>query len=371
MTPHESTHRIDWPAQLPSAWRRLPARLRQSAVVTIVVLPLMAWMANAGGQSLPSIIRSLPLGLVLSATIGAFAWTLVPTAARAAAGWHPVPRWVLYVITMVGCAIAGTAVAPVVGFLVGVLDAPDIVPATLTIFRQNIAGTVPVTIVIGVTLIVIGTAKARLEATELSLKTQQLERERAEKLAAEAQLASLTSRVQPHFLFNTLNSISGLIREQPERAEAMIEHLSSLLRSSLDGKDVVPIAQELKLVNDYLEIQRTRFGGRLRYDLAVASDVAGVIPPFSLQTLAENAVKHVAGTRPAGVMLKITARREGDRLVLEVADDGAGFDPDAMRSGHGLDVLQRRLRATFGETASMEFERRPEAMTVRLRVPVT
>jgi LytS/YehU family sensor histidine kinase len=268
---------------------------------------------------------------------------------------------------MVICATGGTAVAVTVPVLVGVLDARDLAG----VFRDNIGGTIPVTIVIGIVSIVLANAKTRLEATQLSLQTQQLERERAEKLAAEAQLASLSSRVQPHFLFNTLNTISGLIREQPSRAEAMIEHLSSLLRSSLDGQEVVPIAQELKLVTDYLEIQRTRLGARLRYDLAVADDAVGMVPPFALQTLVENALKHVAGRRPEGVAVDIRVRREDGRLALGVTDDGPGFDPDAMRAGHGLDILQRRLRAVFGEAATLTFHRQPGSMTVRLLVPIT
>jgi LytS/YehU family sensor histidine kinase len=268
---------------------------------------------------------------------------------------------------MVFCAAAGTAAVGTVPFLVGVIPASFIT----IFFRENIVGTVPVTIVIGITMILVGTTKARIEATELSLRTQQLERERAEKLAAEAQLASLSSRVQPHFLFNTLNSISGLIREQPAQAEAMIEHLSSLLRSSLDGKELVDLAQELKLVADYLEIQRTRLGGRLRYDLAVAPDASGKLPPFSLQTLVENSLKHVAGRRPDGIAMRIEVRRDDHGLSLAVTDDGPGFDPDAMRAGHGLDILQRRLRGVFGDAATLEFDRRPRSMTVRLRVPAT
>jgi two-component system, LytTR family, sensor histidine kinase AlgZ len=342
-------------------------RVRQWAVATAILVPVMAWMSRVGGQSLPSVIRSLPQGLVLAAAIGSFAWVLIPAAARITARWHPTLRWALYVPAMIFCAVAGTALTWIVPFLVGVLDARDII----VVFRQNIAGTIPVTIIIGSALILIATAKARLEASELSLKTQQLERERAEKLAAEAQLASLTSRVQPHFLFNTLNSISGLIREQPAQAERMIEHLSSLLRSSLDGKEVVPIAQEIRLVTDYLEIQRTRLGGRLRYDLVVSADAAGDVPPFLLQTLVENSLKHVGGRRPESLTLRIDVRREDRRLVLTVTDDGPGFDPDAMKAGHGLDILERRLRAVFGDAAAMTFDRQPGSMTVRLRVPVT
>jgi two-component system sensor histidine kinase AlgZ len=363
-----SSNRLSGPLVLQKLWLR--PGLRQWAVVTMIVFSMGAWMANTGAQSLPRWVQfatNLPLGLVLSIAIGSFAWTVFPVVMNRAARWHWTAAWAFYLATMAFCAAAGTAAVYTVPFLVGVIPASFITIG----FRENIASTVPVTIVIGITMILIGTAKARLEATELSLKTQQLERERAEKLAAEAQLASLSSRVQPHFLFNTLNSISGLIREHPAQAEAMIEHLSSLLRSSLDGKEAVPIAQELKLVADYLEIQRTRLGGRLRYDLTVAPDAGGHVPPFSLQTLVENSLKHVAGRRPEGITIRIQVRREDDRLSLEVTDDGPGFDPDAMKAGHGLDILLRRLRALFGDAATMEFVRQPGAMTVRLRVPAT
>src|SRR5215470_8768544 len=268
---------------------------------------------------------------------------------------------------MVFCAAVGTAAVATVPFLAGVIDVGDIP----VLFRQTVGGTLPVTIIMGIAMILIGIDKARIEATELSLRTQQLERERAEKLAAEAQLASLSSRVQPHFLFNTLNSISGLIRNQPARAEAMIEHLSSLLRSSLEGRELVDLAQELKLVTDYLEIQRTRLGGRLRYDLAVDPAASGKLPPFSVQTLVENSLKHVLGRRPDGVAIQIDVRRDDQGLSLAVTDDGPGFDPDAMRAGHGLDILQRRVRSIFGDLATLEFDRQPGSMTVRLRVPAT
>jgi two-component system LytT family sensor kinase len=345
--------------------------VRQWAAVAVIVVPVGAWLSFHGAQSVPSIVRGLPMGILLSITIGSFAWTLFPVVMRATAGWPRMTAWILYVAAMVLCAIAGTAALVMVPFLVGVIDAPDIAPGIKIVFLQNIAGTVPVTLVIGIAMILIGTSKARIEATELSLRTQQLERERAEKLAAEAQLASLSSRVQPHFLFNTLNSISGLIREQPAQAETMIEHLASLLRSSLDGKDVVDLAQELKLVTDYLEIQRTRLGGRLRYDLAVAPDASGKLPPFSLQTLVENSLKHVAARRPDGITIRIEVRRDQNRLSLAVTDDGPGFDPDAMRAGHGLDILQRRLRGVFGDAATLEFDRQPRSMTVWLQVPTT
>jgi sensor histidine kinase YesM len=351
------------PIVLRKPWLR-PGLLQWTAVV-VIVLTAGDWLANHSAHALPSIVGDLPMGLLLSITIGSFAWSLFPVVMHATAESRRATAWIFYLATMVLCAAAGTAVVATVPFLVGVLDARDIA----TLFRQNIVGTVPVTIVIGIAMILIGANKARIEATELSLRTQQLERERAEKLAAEAQLASLASRVQPHFLFNTLNSISGLIRQQPAQAEAMIEHLSSLLRSSLEGKDLVDLTQELKLVTDYLEIQRTRFGRRLRYDLAVDPVASGKLPPFSVQTLVENSLKHVLGRRPDGIAMRIEVQRDDRGLSVAVTDDGPGFNPDAMRTGHGLDILHRRLRGIFGDAATLEFDRQPGSMTVRLRVP--
>jgi sensor histidine kinase YesM len=335
-------------------------------VAITTLLAVISWFQFLGGRPLRAIIRDdLPWGVLLVTSITVTCLIVMPRLLRRFGGYGAITLWAVLLPAMALCAALGTATAAVLAYLLGMVPAH----AIRVLFLENISGTVPVTMIIGVVVTLLGTVSARLEATELSLQTQRLERERAEKLATEAQLASLSSRVQPHFLFNTLNSISGLIREHPSQAEAMIEHLSSLLRSSLDSKEAIPVAQELRLVTDYLEIQRTRLATRLRYDLDIDTDLAGSVPPFSLQTLVENAVKHVAGRRSEGVTLRVSARREGSSLVVGVTDDGPGFDPDAMTAGHGLDILQRRLQAIFGARASLDFHREPHAMTVQLRVP--
>src|SRR5215471_6983805 len=265
------------------------------------------------------------------------------------------------------CGAAGLSLAIIALALTGFLPAQLV----FTVFRENIIGVTTTTIIVGTTFTVFGSTKARLEATELALQTQRLERERAEKLAAEAKLASLSSRVQPHFLFNTLNSISALVREDPAQAERTIERLSSLLRSSLDGKEQVPLDQELKLVADYLEIQRTRLGDRLRFSMSTAPDATGAVPPFSVQTLVENSVRHAGEKRPEGVDLKVAAHRSGADLIVDVIDNGPGFNPDALTAGHGLDTLTGRLREVYGNRAAVEFQRESGGMTVRLRVPAT
>lgn len=176
--------------------------------------------------------------------------------------------------------------------------------------------------------------------------------------------------MQPHFLFNTLNSISALIRENPAQAEQTIERLASLLRSSLDNAETVPLDQEMRLVRDYLDIQKTRQGERLTYEISVAPGLSAAVPPFSVQTLVENAVKHVAGRRQEGVDLKIRAAPINRDVVVFVTDNGPGFDPGSIQPSHGLDNLQSRLRAVYGDRAGLEFFREPGRMTVRLRIPV-
>jgi LytS/YehU family sensor histidine kinase len=226
-----------------------------------------------------------------------------------------------------------------------------------------------VTLLVGTIITIFVSTKKRLDATESQLQEQRLERERAEKLAAEARLASLASRVQPHFLFNTLNSISALVREDPAQAEQTIIRLSSLLRSSLEGKDTVPLEQELKLVADYLEIQRTRLAERLRFHISDVPQHAPAVPPFAVQTLVENSVRHAGETRLEGVEVEVNACRTNDDLIVDVTDNGSGFDQSELRAGHGLDILINRLRALYGERAALEFERAEHGMTVRLRVP--
>jgi LytS/YehU family sensor histidine kinase len=216
--------------------------------------------------------------------------------------------------------------------------------------------------------------RARLGAVTLELRTRELEHERDRKLALQARLASLESRLQPHFLFNTLNAISALIQEDPDRAERMVERLAALLRFSLDASErgLVPLADELKIVTDYLEIERARLGERLSYTLDVDPDAAGgEVPPLAVQTLVENSVKHAIAPRAAGGRIRVTASVAGAHLVLGVWDDGPGVGPDAVRPGHGLDSLRARLAARFGAAGSVTIGRRDGGTLVSVTLPRT
>lgn len=214
--------------------------------------------------------------------------------------------------------------------------------------------------------------RGKLEAANVKLKQKELDEERALKLAAEARLSSLESRIHPHFLFNTLNSISSLIPVNPERAEEIVGKLAALLRSSLDTsrQNLIPLAQELSIVRDYLEIEKARFGERLDYRVDVPAELGSLeVPPLSLQSLVENAVKHGVAGQKAGGRISIVVSNAGGALRLEVRDSGPGFDLAEIRSGHGLENLIDRLDMLFGSEGRVEVTRHGGECVVAMVVP--
>jgi len=227
-------------------------------------------------------------------------------------------------------------------------------------------------VVIGIAMTLYETQRSRLDAVTLELRVKELEHEAARRMALAAQLSSLESRLQPHFLFNTLNTISALIQEDPERAERTVERLAALLRFSLDAAErgLVPLAQELRIARDYLEIEKTRLGERLAYTLEVTPGLdQWEVPPFSVQTLVENSVKHAIAPRQRGGRVCVKASTVDGRVVLAVWDDGPGFSSAAITAGHGLDNLRGRLAGRFGERASVEVGQREGGTVVTVSIP--
>jgi sensor histidine kinase YesM len=271
---------------------------------------------------------------------------------------------VLLVTATVGCLVAGL-LFQVVGFLRSW--------EYWTEFRGSLLTCYAVALTVGLSISSFETMRHKLQSATLALRTQQAEQERANKLLAEARLSSLASRIHPHFLFNTLNSISSLIPSDPQRAEDMVGKLASLLRFSLTANQagLVPLSQELKIVRDYLEIERTRFGERLRYRVDAPATVEGVkAPPLALQTLVENAIKHVVAHRADGATIRVTASSEGNRMRLEVIDDGPGFSLESITPEHGLGNLLSRLELLFGERGELSVTRRDGNTVVSLLFPV-
>ncbi len=214
--------------------------------------------------------------------------------------------------------------------------------------------------------------RGRLDEATVALRTKERDEAEARRVAAEAQLASLESRVQPHFLFNTLNSIAALVHDDPVRAEKMTTDLASLMRSSLDQQatPLVPLAEELRVVRAYLEIERVRFGDRLRYRIDVDPSAGNAsVPRLAIQTLVENSVKYAVSPRREGASILVRADGDDGRVRLTVHDDGPGFDSSSLPEGHGLTLLRSRLGMLFADRAAVSVDSRSGDTRVVVDVP--
>jgi hypothetical protein len=177
---------------------------------------------------------------------------------------------------------------------------------------------------------------------------------------AEARMHALRMELNPHFLFNTLNAISGLVRKQESAAAIdMLARLGDLLRATLDQEmpPAIPVTAELALLERYLDIERVRFGRRLTIEIDVAPDAASaLVPTLLLQPLVENAIRHGVTKRPGSALVRIAARRVGPTLHLEVRDTGEGLGASngrPLREGIGLTNSRARLTALYGDAASL------------------
>jgi signal transduction histidine kinase len=190
------------------------------------------------------------------------------------------------------------------------------------------------------------------------LRTREL---RAQREALAAQVQALQARIEPHFLFNSLNSVASLIGQDAERAERALEKISDLFRYALDASNqpLVPLAQELRCVESCLELETLRFPDRLNASLRVEPGVGEVpVPPLFLQPLVENAVQHGVAPRPEGGRVELEIRREADQLHVRVEDDGPG--PGGSKNGGAgvaLADLRKRLALLYAGKASLEVDR--------------
>jgi signal transduction histidine kinase len=209
----------------------------------------------------------------------------------------------------------------------------------------------------------------------IEVREREVQLARLSEQLAGARFAALQAQVNPHFLFNTLNTIAVLVRDD-DRAGAVriVEHLSEMLRRTLSRHraNQVSLGEELELVQQYVAIEQARFSDRLRPEFAVPDSLlSAVVPSFALQHLVENAIRHgIARDTDAGVLI-IAARRVGDVLEITVTDDGVGIDSEAPApQGHGIDNTRERLRALYGDQASLEVVKGAERGTIAtLRVP--
>jgi two-component system LytT family sensor kinase len=188
-----------------------------------------------------------------------------------------------------------------------------------------------------------------------------------------AELSTLRAQLQPHFLFNTLNAISALVRDDPHQAEQLIARLGELLRMSLagDGSEEVPLAGELDLVDAYLDIEHARLGDRLHVDRAIdPAALALAVPHLVLVPLVENAIRYAIAPRETGGRIAITARVHADRLHLDISDDGDAGTPPATGLGIGLANTRARLEHLYAEAHTFEVRTAPgRGFAVHIELP--
>jgi two-component system LytT family sensor kinase len=200
--------------------------------------------------------------------------------------------------------------------------------------------------------------------------------EEKERLLVEARLAALTSQINPHFLFNTLNSVSSLIRTNPGEARVMVVKLSKVLRRLLrQHEHFAPLRDELNFIEDYLGIEVIRFGDKLKYETnAAANTLDMLVPSMILQPLVENCIKHGLSNKVEGGTIRIEASRVDSRLHLLVADDGVGIPEQKLSTlldrGIGVSNVNERLKVLFGNDYRMWVESQPGSGTkVQIEVP--
>ena len=195
-------------------------------------------------------------------------------------------------------------------------------------------------------------------------------------LLVEARLSALSRQINPHFLFNTLNSVSSLIRTNPEQARAVVYKLSSILRRLLRKHDnFSPLREELDFIQDYLAIEMVRFGDKLRFEKDISPPTVDLlVPSMLLQPLVENSIRHGLSGKLDGGMIRIRSQAEDGRVRLTVEDDGVGI-PEAklatlLEQGIGISNVNERLKVLFGNDYRMYVDSRPDHGTrIEIEIP--
>lgn len=237
----------------------------------------------------------------------------------------------------------------------------------------------------GILAVIVGSVVATYEAMRLRLQESLREVEqvrlveaRLREEAARAELAALQARINPHFFFNTLNTITSLLADDPERAEEVVQTLADLFRYTFKvaGAGPVPLDEELEFTRNYLTVEQARFEERLAVVWEIDPEVRMFrVPGLILQPLVENAVGHGVAARADGGTVRIAARLADGGLQLDVADDGVGLPSagDVIRDGHGLGNVQRRLETFYHGRASLSVTANPAGCgtLARLLLPRT
>jgi sensor histidine kinase YesM len=202
------------------------------------------------------------------------------------------------------------------------------------------------------------------EFTESLVRQKDLELTKLKEQKARAEVESLHARINPHFLYNSLNSIAGLAHSNPDKTEQMALSLSDLFRYSINrkGEHMSPISDEVKMVQSYLEIEQIRFGDRLSFTIDVDPELeARFIPKYIMQPLVENAIKHGISRIEGKGEIVLGVHEADGGIIISVEDNGPAF-PEGLVSGYGLQSLYDLLKLSYGENAEVDWQNEPKKM---------
>lgn len=337
----------------PSPWLLIPLWAVGSSLAGLVI-GLAVGLFKPGGIEAPILGISILFGNVVGFTALISATWLYPRM-RAL----PPALRIVVLTTMLLSGSAAGSVAVMTAFPLFVIGEP----------RQAVA-VVAINAILGVIVGGIVTAyesmRERLQDSLREIEEGRLVESQLREQAARAELAALQARINPHFFFNTLNTVSSLLEDDPQAAQEVIASLAGLFRYTFKaaGAVSVPLEEELAFIRAYLEIEQARFGERLHVDWNIAAEGNGTaIPGLILQPLVENAVGHGIAPLARGGRIAIDSRVENGHLHLSVTDDGRGLDAptaELFRDGHGLGNVRQRLATYYRGAASFALDRGPD-----------
>ena len=336
---------------------------------------LRGWLAVWGGWTALALLLSISASLTYKATGRPANWSL--TISRGLAEW-----WLWAVLTPLVAALArvfrldgeqrvrNACIHVCAGLLIAVLKtfADRAVFAAISGFRMYILfSTIALQFVIYAAIVT--------AAHGLDYYRRSREREVLERRLTETRLQLLGMQLQPHFLFNTLNAIAELVHHDPAAADDMIVGLSDLLRLTLqlENRQEITLHEETALLSKYLDIQRARFGERLRTTIDVEPEAqAALVPVLLLQPIVENSIRHGVAARASGGRIDIRARGRNGRLFIEIADDGGdeGSLGVSNRQGLGLSNTRARMEALHGSTCRLDLSRHLGGTRVTIELPL-